>query len=414
MSGTKAGRKTSRMARTIRSLIYMGTIGTVLTVYSSYSSRQDVLAATGPVGESQRQFFIVAATRPDITTFFKRLTHEQRMKMSENIGHYTDSKLASLVGQLLADFDADARLVLTTALKGIGHKHPSAVAEQLKQKGSFQTLAVAAALKDIGPSVIPDVIAQLKVGDARPNAIAFLVGSGEISVGPLLAKLSDTDKDVRLAAADALGKLRAHEASQPLTDRYQNSTGDEKLGYLTALSGIGDRRNEQLMAKVLTDEAVPTPQRAQAALGLGRIASLSATKVLWDLADDDDSVLRQATITALQLCGDTALIDAKGSKRTILAVASGINSTLADSNIRSLLKDSDLGIDAIQAAANRPSLTSEVSQLLSHLDRNKDGDRIDACVQTLLTTDQGRTIIKSLEGDDSLKGFVLRRTSKQS
>jgi len=297
----------SRLGRTLRSLATISALGVVLAIYNAYSLHRDTSLATGPVSPPQHEFFLDATTRPDIALFFKGLTHDQKMVMAARIGAYDDAKLAALLATLLGSFDADARGVLTKSLTHVGEAHPEAVAEQLKVAGSLQQFAISTALRTIGPPALPAVADMLKNGDARPRAVAFLVARGASSVPFLLPRLDDANKDIRLAAADALGKLGAREAVAPLVALYQKSTGDEREGYLTAISGIGAPETEGLLTAEASDRDSTTPRRAQAMLGLGRIASASAVASLWSLSGDVDTQIQDAVITGLQLAGPVAL-----------------------------------------------------------------------------------------------------------
>ncbi|MDX2065882.1 MAG: hypothetical protein SFX74_09090, partial [Fimbriimonadaceae bacterium] len=248
-------------------------LGVVLAAYSSVTQIRDVGLATGATGPDQRAFFIAAADRPDIAVFFKGLKPQERLKMARQLGEYDDPKIAVVIAKLLGDFDVEARKVLTASLTRLARTQPAAVAEQLKEKGSFQQYGVSEALRSQGESVLPAVVTTLANGDARPNAVAYLVAAGPPAIPLLVPKLDDANKDVVLAAADALGKLRARAASPRLVALYRAALPDDRTSYLTALAGLGDPATEPIFQSIAQSDREPNPIRAQAALGLGRIGS---------------------------------------------------------------------------------------------------------------------------------------------
>lgn len=400
-----ARRAASRFARTMRSLGALVALGAGLAVYNAYSLRRDAALATGPRSEAQHAFFVGAADRPDIELFYKGLTPEQRLAMAERVAQYDDPQLAALIGTLLGSFDSRARGVLTSALVVVGKKHPEAVAAQLKQTGSLQLFALYDALRQVGASALPAVAAQLRVKDARPNASTVLVAAGPAAVPVLLPYLNDPDKDIRTAAADALGKIGARSAVPALVTKYTSATGDERFGYLSAIAAIGAPETEGLLTREVDDASLPTPRRAQAMLGLGRIGSPTAVAKLWSFAADDDTQVREAMISALQLAGNAALRAAKPSDIG-LRVAGGIRTPEASAYIARMLADPSTLHAAAQVAGNRPEL---VPSLFAALHRTDDGDAIDADMRALATTRDGIARLKTLVSDPTLGGFATRR-----
>jgi len=393
------------LGRTLRSLAYITLVGVGLAVYNSYSLRRDVGIATGPQGDAQHEFFASAATRPDIALFYKGLTHAQRISMANNIGHYDDAKLAPLIGTLLGSFDTEARTALTESLTALGRTHPEAVALQLKQAGSLQQFAIATSLRAIGNSDLPAVGAQLAVADARPHAVAYMVAAGHDAVPVLMPYLDHKTADVRLAAADALGKLGAREAVPKLVGLYEDSKGDEHFGYLSAIGGIGAPETEALLSRVVADVETSTPRRAQAFLGLGRIASDTSIATLWSFAKDDDVQIREAVIAGLQLAGPTTLATAPNSALG-LKVASGLKVQAATDYIDQKLREPDDISDAARAASNRPEL---VMSLTHAVIEHPDGADVDLLMRALSSTPAGISELKQFTRDPNLGGFAMRR-----
>ncbi len=384
-------------------------------LWNGYTTRRDVAIATGPQSEAQRQFFIDASERPDISEFFKKvLTHEQRVEMAQNIGRYNDPQLAKLCTTLLADFDAEARTALAASLLHVAGTHPDAVAAQLNATGSFQLLAISKALSSCGPRAYPLEVKQLAAADARNNAEANLVAAGPAAVPYILPELDNADKDTRLAAADTLGKIGDRAAVAKLEQKLEDSPAEEKPAYISALAGIGDPSTLDLMSGTLRQVALPTQERAQAALGLGRIGQhesdpIAPAKLLWQFASDPDSAVRSNIVQALRMCGDTALEIPGADEKVRLSVASGLTTPQAMQVIGDDLHNGDLRLDAARAAAGRAALAPNLQLALASLDPYSEGEFADALVQSLLTTEPGRKSLAPDSAHPALAGFIQRR-----
>ncbi|HWD40446.1 MAG TPA: HEAT repeat domain-containing protein [Fimbriimonas sp.] len=392
----------------MRSLVFMGGLGATLAGWNVYSLRRDANLATGPRSPAQEQFFVEGADRPDIAVFFSKLPHDKRLEMAKNIGRYRDPQLAKLCAKLLGDFDAQARDALTVSLGAVAKVHPDAVAVQLKEAGSFQQLGVQQALAAAGPSVLPYVVKQLEVAAARSNAEADLVSFGQAAVPGLLSVLDSPDKDVRMSAISALGKIRAQQAEETLVRRYRATAGDEQEAVLTALASIGNPASEPLLTSVLKSGTGLSALRAEAAFGLGRIATDSAARTLWDYASDRDSTIAQAVLSSLQLCKDVAL-RVKSSGPLALTVASGFESPLSDQVISTDLSNPELAVPAARAASGRSSVVQAIVGLLQQPQRAADGDFAEAAVAALATTDQGRAELSKFKSRPALAGFIERQ-----
>jgi HEAT repeat protein len=396
-------------------LFFLIVAAIAMAFYNAAVTRRDISIATGPHNNAQLRFFIEGADRPDMATLYKSMTPKQRIVVAENIGTHNHPKLAKLIGVLLADFDPNARKVLTTSLSIIAQKQPKAVAEELKHAESFQNLGVSTALKTLGTRAIPYVIEQLSVGDARPQAKAFLVECGSVAAPPLLECLKSKDKDVRLAAVETLGKLRYKDATLPLLAQYNIAETADKLAYLTALASIGDSRSETVLSTALNDPELDASMKQQAALGLGRIASDTSVKRLWSLIPNPDLDLVDSTIDALRLAGDVSLEQSGISLDLRIQVAGGIDSELANTVILQGIQSSDflLTRKALLYSAGRSALANPIASFLQKASPSTDGRLIDAAVDALATTGSGRQALKTLKNNPVLAGFIDRCESAQ-
>ena len=409
--GRNTGLQGGRLRRTVVALALMVALGAALTLLNLVMSRRDLALATGPESAAQREWFVAAADRPDIAQFFKGLPHDRRVAMARAIARYDDAPLAKLSGTLLADFDGDARAALAEGLSRVAKAHPEAVAEQLKQTGSFQQLGVFRALRSLGGAEIPSVVAALNVADARPSAVAYLVATGRPAIAPLLPKLDDSTPEVRLAAADALGGLRAREAVPGLLKDLQTAAPSERAAYLTALASIGDPSTAALFDSVLDDPTRPLAERAAVALGLGRIGGERAARRLWRYAPSDEPVLASAALAALTLVGPPAfdVSDAPPRLRARLAPAPG--GRAADAVLRRAFRDPDLRLEAVRAAKNRPDLASDLAHLVPSA--RTDGELASAIVESLPDRRVRDEYLAPYRNDPDLAGFLRRAAAQE-
>jgi HEAT repeat protein len=220
--------------------------------------------------------------------------------------------------------------------------------------------------------------------------------------------LSAADHDVRLAAADALGKLRSRDAVPKLLSLYFNSKGADRETYLTALASIADPTTESLLASSLSDALAPAAERSQAAIGLARISSHSAVQVLWHFAKDEDSTVSSGCLSALQLCKDLALKDPTQPPALRLQVAATFEDSAADKVIRAALEDPSLQVAAAGASFGRSTLASLLAGLLRERKLAENGDFAEAAIDSLESTREGRSSLNGLKQNPMLSGFVSR------
>ena len=381
-------------------------LGAALAVLNVYTTRRDLALATGPRSDAQRRWLVEAAERPDIAPYFKKLSHPNRLAMARAVGRYDDATLAKLCGILLADFDEEARSLLVTALKRIAAAHPKAVAAELARKGGFQTLGVSEALRTLGPKGIPEVASMLDDPDARPAAVAYLVEAGDAAIPALLQKLKESDPAVRLAAADALGGLRARTAVPPLLRLLKRAKSDERPSYIAALSAIGDPGTSTLLESILRDSALPLPERTAAAVGLGRIGGIDSARTLWSYASSDDPVLAKAANAALASVGAVALDVPAVPAELRIELAGVLEGGRADAVLRQSLRDPATRSAAVKASKGRLALVSDLAALLPQVRR--DGRLAAALVSSLALSAEGRDRLMPYRSDPDLSGFIAR------
>lgn len=405
-----AGKISGRIKRAISSSLILFAVAGVLAATNVYSQNRDRQAALGPQSEAQKQFFIEAVDRPDISSFFKRFKSAEKVQAAKNLGRYQDPKIVKLAVIWLTDFDVEARRELELVLKSLAPKYPKELATELDKAGGFQKLGVANALRSAFDASLPSVIDQLGVTAARNNAVEYLAASGEKVGAQILPKLAIEDKDTRLAAADALGKIGYLPAGPKILELYQRADTADKSAYLGALANLGDPALLLTFQSFLQDTNAVPSDRASAILGLGRIGTDAAAKALWtELAEKP--LDRAQIIDALILTGDTAL-KSGGSPTDRLQVAGGIRSPLADKEIEQALTSPGPTIQVPELAANRPALARPLLQVLNALNPEQDGRMIESTVRSLLSTPEGKRLLMASPSQDKFHGFIQRELAQ--
>ncbi len=219
----------------------------------------------------------------------------------------------------------------------------------------------------------------------------------------VLPELQSTNKDVRLAAVETLGKLRARQAAAPIRRLFYSAERADRMPYLTA-------EDEPLLAAALDDKGYPTPLRAQAALGLGRIASPTAVATLWRITRDRDRDLVEAAEAGLRLAEDRALQYGSGSPRVTAEVCAGFESPLSNRTLERLLQstDGDVLDAAVAAARVRSALVGALLGVLNRTEPSREGHLVEAVVDSLYSTENGRSALAQ-SSSPIVRAFFERR-----
>jgi HEAT repeat protein len=122
------------------------------------------------------------------------------------------------------------------------------------------------------------------------------VALGALAVEPLSAALKDEEWDVRQAAARALGKIKDPRAVKPLIAALKDEKWDVRQAAAEALGEIGAPAVEPLIATLKDKDS---DVRQAAAEALGKIGDAHAVEPLIAALKDKDSDVRQAAAYAL-------------------------------------------------------------------------------------------------------------------
>ena len=292
---------------------------------------------------------------------------------------------------LLKDQDKTVRAQALETLKKIGaHSQDTidALVVGLKdgdvnvRKGTIAALTDPADKGGIGPlpNVVQAVLAIMKKeGDARGpggnvlSTTRFLEASiRAISVPALIGYLGDKDNGVRGGAADALGKIGDASAVQPLITLLNapDTTPDLKRIATGAIALIAAPSCEPSLTEAVNNVSADNDARAQATLGLGKIATPTAIATLVRALNDDDLKLRSAAVVALARAGQST---DPGARQTTLTSLIG---ALQDANASVRLGAAQT-LQTLHAPEASPALTQA-------LQANKDAPDVRAAAATAL------------------------------
>jgi len=411
-------------------LIVFGVVGVAIAHSRHIRSLVDDMAGTDAHAQEQAALelikgeqFIDTVTGEPVRTRVKAAESLEYVANDASIKKGTEKDApdyrANAINQALAllkDLDKPVRDRAILTLKHSGASSPAnlaALVAGLKDGDNYVRKGTKAALTDtdgIGPKedkaagidVIQAIVDLMKKeaggrgpgGDVLASPLFKQNGSDKKSGDLLVAQLADKDGGVRQGAADALGKLGYVPAIEPLkTAMHTDADPQVRRVAIGALALIADRACEDALIEALNDGSADNEARAQAATGLGRLASPRAISTLIKTLEDDDLKLRSAAGAALARAARpipggkvdpaalAALIsalqgksdDARGGAATALQTVSAPEANAA---LFAVLKDTAHDSDARSAAAlalGFPGNAAAVDPLVQAL-HDPDGD----------------------------------------
>lgn len=241
----------------------------------------------------------VAPDSEDVNVFFSRLSQEA---MPVLMRFAAMSQTSGVRGRL------------ASAVDGLATRYPGQVNALLESDEPVLVTGAAGVAGRLGMAqAVPGLRAALEHPDrdVRMAAVEALVS---IRLTPalqaLIVALDDEDRDVRIAAANALGAIRFASARDALADviegkALKDADLTEKMAFYEAYGAVGGTAAVEKLEDILTHKGMlgrrnPTELRACAALGLGRAATPAARTILERARSDDDPIVRNAILQALK------------------------------------------------------------------------------------------------------------------
>ncbi len=203
---------------------------------------------------------------------------------------------------------------LETAIETIGRASPEPVAALLTSNELPIVAGAARLLGRIGFARAAAPIAGLlqhQEASLRMAAVEALVAiHNGTALDALQKALEDPDRDVRVAAARGLGRLRYQPARARLEELIQGrllreADLTEKIAFFEAFGAVGNAESVAMLDRLLNGKNVlrrkEAPQlRACAALALGRMGTPAARGALARAAGDEEPIVRNAVAQALK------------------------------------------------------------------------------------------------------------------
>jgi HEAT repeat protein len=166
-------------------------------------------------------------------------------------------------------------------------------------------------LIDRGQSTIAPLFTMLRrtEGKRRAACVRALAYVGDTAVGTeLLALMKDRSEDVRIAAIDALSRLKPDGAVEALAQ----AAGSEQVNIkITAVVSLGRTRSPGALEPLLSSlEHFHPKVKSAAARSLGQVGDARATEPLMVMLADPvhRTPVRHAVVEALGLLGDTSAV----------------------------------------------------------------------------------------------------------
>ncbi|MFB6075394.1 MAG: HEAT repeat domain-containing protein [Haloarculaceae archaeon] len=152
------------------------------------------------------------------------------------------------------------------------------------------TAAAVDSLDDLGGDAIEQLIASMAGVDLEEESADWVKAKA-------FARALEADTpELRMAAANALGRLEQSDFVEPLVGRFEDRDPRVRARAARACGLIGDARATSPLESLLTDDHAAV--RREAANALGNVGNRQALQALLPLYEDDDERVRRVAVGA--------------------------------------------------------------------------------------------------------------------
>lgn len=279
----------------------------------------------------------------------------------------------------------------------------------------------------VASKLIKQVVDLMKAnGAAREpggTVLGALTDSREESVRLLMPLLSDKDDGICSGAAAALGKVGSPTPVPKLIEVMHTRSAQVRRIAIGALALIASPDCEGALTEAINNPDDDNEARAQAAVGLGRIATKTAIATLIKALHDKDLKVRIAAMDALAVGGTAdlsavtaALQDRDPEVRVLVATALGRMATpAANSALIRALDDPDPEVrQAAAKALGFPGNAGAVTALAARLG-DTDGRVATACANALAEIGQAArpALLAALTREDTVAFLAATALARQ-
>jgi len=292
---------------------------------------------------------------------------------------------------LLKDTEADVRARVSKTLTLLGQGHIELLVPAMKDSDENVRNGAKDALVAIGPRVIRYVQRATEEPELRGAAFEVLVRIGKPSVPALIGLLQSDDQDVRMAAADSLGKIGSKNATPALLKATRDVAAVRRVA-ISSICTICDSRSADLLVEVLSHTRDDGEVRARAARALSVIGGPKSIVALTGALGDWDLKVRTSVITGLQTMGAPAVkqvmaaisVGSREVRRAGATVLEKINSPEAVPALLQLARDGDPAARASAARGFGAQSSGVRPDVLISLLGDADGRAADAALDSLV------------------------------
>lgn len=219
-----------------------------------------------------------------------------------------------LVG-VLAGANEGERQAIARLLGLVGGEDAVSVLTGLLDEPTSVALVAGEALVGLGRASDPRLLAALRQGDSHRRRILLPMISGPAAAREVIECLQDGDAIVRTLACEALARMGAEQALEPLFACLEDPNRRVVQAAIAAIQSLGSARTFELAAEAARSEEFEV--RRAALRILSYFGDAEAVPLLLQALEDRDERLRDAALQGL------GFIDAANATEALLEAARG-------------------------------------------------------------------------------------------